>query len=240
MEKQKNYKLVRNVLVGIIFLNCVLAIVLIRKLYWTYPHPTKNASSRILYFLERQQYFEVFPKDSNSIIFLGNSLTQNFEVTELLRDINIKNRGIYGDYTMGVLNRIDPIIQTHPKKVFIEIGLNDLLHSIPRDTVLKNFQKIIDTLQAGNSHTKVYVQSLLPIAITGEAANLPHINEDIVFLNENLKQYALQHKATYVDLHSSFALNGTINPKYFISDGEHINGQGYLLWADLVKPYLRQ
>ena len=239
MNHGKNYKLLSIVLAGTILINCAIALILFKKLYYTYPQPPKKNNS-ISYFLNRQQYFEVFPKDSNSIIFLGNSLTQNFEVTELLKDLRIKNRGIYGDFTAGVLNRITPIIQTHPKKVFIEIGLNDLLHNIPRDTVIRNYQKIIDTLQVGGSKTKVYVQSLLPILNTGEAANLPNINDDIRFINESLKQYALNNKAGYVDLYSSFALNGTINPTYFTSDGEHLSGEGYLLWANLIKPFVNE
>lgn len=231
----KNSRLLSIMLAGSILINCAIALFLFKKLYDIYPQPTKT-NNGISYFLNRQQYFEVFPKDSNSIVFLGNSLTQNFEVTELLKDLRIKNRGIYGDFTAGVLNRITPIIQSHPQKVFIEIGLNDLLHNIPRDTVLRNYEKLIDTLQGGGS--KVYVQSLLPISNTGEAANLPHINDDIRFLNEKLKQYALAHNATYVDLYARFALNGTINAKYFITDGEHLNGEGYLLWAELVKPHV--
>ena len=235
MTNPKNYRVLGILLGAAILMNVVIGVVLARKLYWTYPHADAAKSNRIEYFLNRQQYFEVFPADSNSIIFLGNSLTQNFDVTELLQDLRIKNRGIYGDHTAGVLNRITPILQSKPQKVFIEIGLNDLLHQVPRDTVLRNFKQIIDTL-TNNGGTEVYVQSLLPIAQTGEAANLPHINDDIRYLNEKLKSYALEHKASYVDLYASFSLNGTINPKYFTYDGEHLTGEGYLLWAELVRP----
>lgn len=237
----KNNKLLSIVLAVAIFINCVISILLVKKLYWKAPPAAKNIKrNAILYFLNRQQYFEVFPKDSNSIIFLGNSLTQNFEVTELLKNLKIKNRGIYGDFTGGVLNRINSIIQAHPQKVFIEIGLNDLLHNIPLDTIIRNYQTLIDTLHTGTSATQVYVQSLLPIGNNSETANLPHINDDIRFINEQLKQYAQKHHATYVDLYTSFSLEGKINPKFFISDGEHVTGEGYMLWAELVKPYVNE
>ena len=91
MTNSKNYKVLGIVLGAAILMNLAIGIVLARKLYWTYPHAVK--SNKIEYFLNRQQYFEVFPTDSNSIVFLGNSLTQNFDVTELLQDIRIKNRG---------------------------------------------------------------------------------------------------------------------------------------------------
>lgn len=237
----KNNKLLSIVLAVAIFINGVISIVLVKKFYWkAKPTAEISKSNTILYFLNRQQYFEVFPKDSNSIVFLGNSLTQNFEVTELLKNLKIKNRGIYGDFTGGVLNRIQPIIQAHPQKVFIEIGLNDLLHSISVDTVIKNYQTLIDTLQSGNSATQVYVQSLLPIGNNSETANLPHINDNIRYINEQLKQYAQKHHATYVDLYTSFSLEGRINPKFFINDGEHVTGEGYMLWAKLVKPYVNE
>lgn len=238
MINLKQYRVLSMLLVAAILINIVIGVVLARKLYWTYPHPVKK-NSKIQYFLNRQQYFEVFPKDSNSIIFLGNSLTQNFDVTELLNDLRIKNRGIYGDHTAGLLNRITPIIEANSRQVFIEIGLNDLLHQVPRETVLRNYKQIIDTLQ-NKGNTEVYVQSLLPIDNIGEAAQLPQINNDIRYLNDQLKTYANEHKATYVDLYKSFSLNGTINRKYFTSDGEHLTGEGYLLWAELVKPYIKR
>ncbi|MGZ4043897.1 MAG: GDSL-type esterase/lipase family protein, partial [Bacteroidia bacterium] len=85
------------------------------------PPAKKNA-----YWLNRDELFECFPTDTNSIIFLGTSLTQQFELAELFHNSTIKNRGIVGDVTESALLRLGPVVRCRPKKIFIELGINDL------------------------------------------------------------------------------------------------------------------
>jgi hypothetical protein len=68
--------------------------------------------------------------DSSDVVFVGNSLTEGFPLTEMFHNINIKNRGISGNTISDVLDRITPIAQAHPRKMFIEIGINDLKNQI--------------------------------------------------------------------------------------------------------------
>ena len=66
------------------------------------------------------------PDTPNEIIMLGNSITDGCEWSELFQNSNIKNRGISGDITEGVLYRLDEVTRSKPAKVFLLIGINDL------------------------------------------------------------------------------------------------------------------
>ncbi len=203
---------------------------------------TNSPDQKIEYWFNRNKLFEFFPKDSNSIVFLGNSLTQNFELAELFHKANLKNRGIVGDITKGVLQRLKPIIESQPKKIFIEIGINDLFMEIPPDTLLKNYTLILNELQLQCLHTKIYAQSLLPVSFnstTLSKVNASRINNDINYVNKKLKEYVAKKNLGYIDLYSEFQLNGTLDASLTL-DGVHLNGKGYLLWTKILIPYVEE
>lgn len=59
-------------------------------------------------FYEQQKSFsDILPVTSDDIIFLGNSITNGVEGNKLFNCKHIKNRGISGDITEGVYDRLD-------------------------------------------------------------------------------------------------------------------------------------
>jgi len=70
--------------------------------------------------------FRSYPNSKKDIIFLGNSITAGAEWSELLQNQHARNRGISGDITFGVLERLDEVTEGKPAKVFILIGINDI------------------------------------------------------------------------------------------------------------------
>ena len=76
--------------------------------------------------------FKKQPLDFGDIVFLGNSITAGGkDWSERLNEPNIKNRGIGGDVTEGVLARLDELIYFKPRTVFLLIGINDLWNLTP-------------------------------------------------------------------------------------------------------------
>lgn len=91
------------------------------------------------YYHQRVSLFRSLPQTKDDIIFLGNSITDGGEWSELFADLSIKNRGISGDNSAGVLNRLDEVYSRHPVKVFLLIGTNDLARNLSPDSVAKIF-----------------------------------------------------------------------------------------------------
>lgn len=180
----------------------------------------------VTYFVGRNEVLSKLPSDSNEVIMLGTSLTQNFEWHEAFKGVNIKNRGINNDITKGVLNRLGDITKNKPAKIFIEIGINDLVRGFPIDSVFKNYKSIVQKIKSDSPSTTIYVQNVIPSKSAISS---------IVKFNELLRDYCQSNGLIYIDLYSHFVLNNALNPVYSCGDGIHLSGKGYLLWCSLIK-----
>ena len=241
------YKMNKKALIGfnIITLCLLIAIVLKehypQKIWHYFKKPSQKEQEKLSYWLNRDQLFKALPHDSNSIVFLGTSLTENFELNEIFHQCNYKNRGITSDVTEGILNRLDPIILDQPKKILIEAGINDLGKGVGETQMLSNYTAIIDRLQKECPKTELFIQSIFPVANTGQypTYNNSANNAAILRANKALQALATAKGIIYIDLYPNFTANGEIKPEYVIEDGIHFNGAAYNLWAQLLAPYLQ-
>jgi len=79
------------------------------------------------YYVARISIFDQIPLSSDDIVFVGDSITDQGEWEQLFHSLNVKNRGIGADTTQGVLHRLQEITNAKPKKIFLMIGINDLM-----------------------------------------------------------------------------------------------------------------
>ncbi len=192
--------------------------------------------SHSTYYFQKKTQFDLLPDTPNEIIMLGNSITDIGLWEEWFPNVNIKNRGISGDVTDGVLYRLNEITSSKPKKIFIMIGVNDLALGMSPDEILVNYKEILGRIKKESPKTDVFIQSTLPVNESikdfwRHSDKGPLIKE----LNSKLEVLAKKEKVKYVDLYSSFIdENGQMNLK-FTNDGLHINGEGYKLWCELIK-----
>ena len=99
------------------------------------------------FYYQRATLFEALPTSKSDIIFLGNSITNGGEWAELLGNPHAKNRGISGDTTNGVLDRLHVITAGKPSKVFLLIGTNDLSGGLSVDSIAKNIETIVKRIK---------------------------------------------------------------------------------------------
>lgn len=191
-------------------------------------------------FKLKTDQFKSFKNSPTDVIFLGNSITAGVDWNELLNLSQARNRGISGDVTFGILERLDEVIEGSPAKVFILIGINDVSRNIPDSLILSNYSQIVNRIKKASPRTKIFIQTLLPVNNTV----LPfknHYNKDehIKAVNDGLKNLATKEHITCIDLHPHFLdTEGKLNKEYTI-DGLHLNIKGYEVWADILKPYLK-
>jgi lysophospholipase L1-like esterase len=180
--------------------------------------------------------FISYPHSTKDIVFLGNSITANVEWRELLGMENIKNRGISGDISFGILERLHEVIDGKPAKVFILIGINDISRNVPDEMILNNYRRIISRIQAGSPATKIYFHTVMPVNNDfTQFKNHYNKDEHIAYVNNGLKKIAEETRITLIDLHPIFLdANRKLDKKYTI-DGLHINADGYKQWAALLQ-----
>jgi predicted alpha-1,2-mannosidase len=190
------------------------------------------------YYYHRKEHFESLPDTPDEIIFLGNSITDGAEWFELFNgNPNVKNRGIGGDDTDGILERLDEVVSSDPAKIFLLIGTNDISSGKTVEHVVSNHQKIIDRIKEASPETKLYIQSVLPVQ---ESIHTTRPNDSLREINRQLEEMCRQQEITYIDLFSLFVdEKGQLDLKYSI-DGLHLNGTGYLKWVEEVTKYVNE
>lgn len=190
------------------------------------------------YYLKKVSKFKSEPVKTGRVIFLGNSITEFGNWPNLLNDSTVLNRGIAGDNTFGVLERLGDIVIREPSKLFIEIGINDVAQNIPASITVKNILTIVERVRSKSPKTKFYVMSALPHNDKAQKKypEIFHKDEQVNLLNKKLKQKARKGKFSYIDFNKELLdVDGKLDTKYAKSDGLHLNETGYQLLIAFLK-----
>lgn len=182
--------------------------------------------------------FKIYPDSPDDIIFLGNSITARAHWSELLQLPQARNRGISGDTTFGILERLHEVTEGQPAQIFLLIGINDISRSFPDDEIIRNYETIITRIKKESPNTRLVVQTILPVNSSfGEYERHYHKDEHIAKVNAGIKQLAEKYELPLIDLHPLFLDDsGRLNAEY-TDEGLHLNEKGYLHWAEILRPY---
>ena len=186
------------------------------------------------YYLDRKSLFDILPSSKNAVIFLGDSITNRCEWSELFGNQDIKNRGINGDNTYGILKRLDQITNLQPQKIFIMIGINDIIAKEKIDSIIYKYRLILRGIKQSIPGTQVFVQSVLPV---NNRLKMIADNNDVITLNKKIKTLSEEFNYKYIDLYSVFSTNNQLTELY-TNDGIHLNGIGYLTWKQALLEYV--
>lgn len=181
------------------------------------------------------------PLQKNEIVLIGNSITEKGgDWSEKFGVAHIRNRGISGDVTDGVLQRLNEITHFQPAAVFILIGINDL-YNLHHDQdvrsslqyykivpsvryVARNIVKITRKIHRHSPETKIYVRTILP-------TRREFLKQDILKVNALLTKYAAKENYMLINLYAQFVDDEGLLRKEYTNDGLHLNNKGYELWV---------
>lgn len=215
-------------IIGVVMLLLAGSIFVGRRAYyhfWVYPQmAAHNAAEREK--LKDKYYAD--NNDPNEVLFVGNSLTQRFDTDKWFGKPNYKNRGIGLNKTTDILNRLDEIIESKPKMILLMIGINDL-PSNRLDTIIQNYQEILQTIKTSTPNTEVVVQSILPTVDN----SMTQVDKQILELNREIMQLAAEFGYRYLDLHTPIMQHPDRSSLY-VNDQVHLNEQGYQLWVNML------
>src|SRR4051794_26386131 len=164
--------------------------------------PEASTFHPLRHYEARQALFEAEKSDAD-VVMLGGSLTQDGHWTELLSG-KVANRGISGDTSKGVLNRLEQVLKLHPSVVCLLIGTNDLLSGQRVEEISQTVSATVYSLQANRI-------SVVLTSVPFVAGNFPiRINGEVMRLNESLRKLALSQTTGFVDLNALTAENGQL------------------------------
>ena len=191
------------------------------------------------HYRDRMAYFERNPIGENKVVFLGNSLTEGGQWDKYFPEAAPVNRGISGDNTEGMLNRIDEIAISHPSKLFILAGINDISQNVPNKQITKHYRYIIQRVKEESPETVIYIQSLLPVNNDfGRYKRLIGKEKQIGKLNKELKKLASKEKIVFVNINPLYMdKDGKLDAQY-TNDGLHLTESAYNIWVNELQKYI--
>ncbi len=176
----------------------------------------------------------------NKVVFFGDSITASFQ--QLQSHSNVINMGISGDKIHNLIGRIEEIISLKPDRLFILIGVNDLLNekefwgSYIKVDFKVVYYALTKLIKDNLPNTEVFLQSILPISINHKDVEL--YNKIIRQMNTTIQGYAEVFGWTYLDLYSKFQTKDNLMNPIYTTDGVHLSIKGYNLFYQLIHKYL--
>lgn len=172
----------------------------------------------------------------NNYVFLGDSITEGYDLNKYYSDYPVVNSGIGGYTTTKILEKMDTMVYRYnPTKVFLLIGTNDIAQNNSKEDIINNIGKIIDKIKANRKYTKIYVESIYPIDDEKEKKRDNKLINDI---NKGIKELCNKKGVEYINIHDLLMDDyGNLRDEYS-NDGLHLTDQGYEVVTKELKKYL--
>ena len=165
------------------------------------------------------------------VAFLGDSLTDGYDLNTYYPQYKTANRGIGGDTTHGLESRLEvSLYDLKPKIAVILIGGNNL------DTMFENYERMICSIREKLPETKIILCSL-----TAMGRNFAQKNEIAYYNNVIIKKLADKYECEFVDLYTPL-FDISIQEIYadYTSDGVHFTNEGYRVFTDTLTPVIEK
>ncbi|MEA1936765.1 MAG: GDSL-type esterase/lipase family protein [Patescibacteria group bacterium] len=168
------------------------------------------------------------------IVMLGDSITNGCNWNELLKRSDMINRGIGGDTTYGIFQRLDTINPGSIKKAFIMAGINDISKYQNVQDIFYRYVKIISYMKQNN--IQPYIQSTLFVG--AKRKEFKEWNLKVSKLNTLLEKFSVENNIEYIDLNLKLSQDNLLLEEYHNGDGVHLSEKGYIVWKNILNKYL--
>lgn len=179
-------------------------------------------------YAEENQTFADYEVD---VAFLGDSLTDGYDLSKYYPQFVTANRGIGGETTFGLESRMAlSAYELKPKVVVMLIGANNI------DTMFENYESILKGLQQNLPDTQVVL-----ISLSAMGRDWAHKNHLAAYNNVKIKALAEEYGFYYIDIFTPLLdpVTDEIRVEY-TTDGAHLTHEGYVVLTEAITPVLLQ
>ena len=180
------------------------------------------------------------------IVFVGDSITDLCPLDDYYSDLDLAcyNRGIGGDITLGVIDRLQvSIFDLNPLKIVLMIGTNDVDFGYSYEKIVSNYRNLLEKIKENQPTVDMYVMSVIPQNKDLERSSgldVTKNNKTIQKLNSDIKKMCEEFGYTFVDIYPELIDEDGYLRKDCSDDGLHLNAGGFEIWANTLKPYLME
>lgn len=177
------------------------------------------------------------PTQENLIAFYGSSSVRLW--VNMKRDLspfNVVNLGFGGSTFAWCIHYFDEIFtEANPSKIVLYAGENDLNDGKTPQEVLSGCMELVELIKNKYPEVELALISLKP-SVEREAL-IPLIMETNLMLS---KYFISELNAQYINVFAQMiTTDNRPIPELYLSDGLHLNKQGYALWSTAIKKALQ-
>jgi lysophospholipase L1-like esterase len=181
---------------------------------------------------------EKAPAVEGRVVFLGDSITDGWDLAKYFPGKPYVNRGISGQTTMQMLVRMHPdVIHLRPAAFILLAGTNDIARNTGPETqemVEDNIRAICEL--AASHNIKIILCLLTPISDYGKGKQTDRRPPaDIVSLNHWIESYAPDVHAQVANYFAALADDKGMLREGYSEDGLHPNARGFELLAPVAE-----
>jgi lysophospholipase L1-like esterase len=172
------------------------------------------------------------------VVFLGDSITDGWDLAKYFPGKPYVNRGISGQTTMQMLVRMHPdVIHLQPAAFILLAGTNDIAGNTGPETLDMVEDNIRAMCELAASHNiKIVLCLLTPVSdYTKNMQTDRRPPADIVKLNHWIESFAPDVHAEVADYYAATVDDKGMLREGFSEDGLHPNPRGYELFAPVAE-----
>ena len=175
---------------------------------------------------------------SGAVLFVGSSSIRKWTtVAADFPGLAVINRGFGGSKIPDSTHYASRIVTPYkPRAIVFYAGDNDLAGGRTPEGVLADYKAFVAEVRRSLAETPILFLAIKPslarvklIATQNEA-------------NRLVREYVAADKTlSYVDVATPmFKADGQPRPELFVSDGLHMNAEGYKIWTSILTPLLKE
>ena len=176
---------------------------------------------------------EVDEKFFKGAVFVGDSITQGVSDYGFLdKKYVLAKRGLT---ISDAPDFLPSIVKLKPEAIYVMIGTDDLLGRLDGEKFAEKYSAFIGSIKEKLPDSKIYVQSLFPVAVKAQK-DKPLMNpERIDEFNSAIIKMAQKQDVTYIDVASQFKNSSGYLPDELSTDGIHLKFKCYKVWMNYLQ-----
>ena len=189
------------------------------------------------------------------VLLVGSSLMEHFPLNELAQSLGMTtvmyNRGIAGYKTQDLWEaKEECIFGLEPRKIFINIGTNDIgAHTYKQEQLIAEYKELLTEIKNRLPETKVYVMAYYPVN-TVDDFGLPEEQQKNMFLtrtneaidkaNVAIEELAGELGFRFINVNEGLKDERGMLKKELSTEGLHMYPSAYWMILQNLRPYIEE
>lgn len=172
---------------------------------------------------------------ADPVLFVGSSSARMWRTRESFPDLPVVNRGFGGSHISDVIHFAQQVILPYkPRVIVFYAGDNDIAGGKSAERVAGDYRRFVELVHAQLPAAKIIFLTIKP---SGQRWTLwPEANRANKLVEDLSRQ---DERLLFADLATPLLdAGGKPRAELFLTDQLHLNGQGYAVWAEALRPIL--